>query len=330
VSGSIFTDVQFSGQRGYLCGMGDGTKTRLVGLTTDGGDRWQIGPSPAGFDYCSLQVSATNPLDADLYSSDRCGECLGGDTRYSTDGGRTWRATAFPPNMQATGAVWAGAYLSIGADPTSETTQRAVLKVSANGGTFTSIDPNSLVPGASGVFIYQLVAGGAKVYLTLAYNGCSSAQGCTAVVASGDGGKTCARVSNVFNRHVVWVAGTTLYGEVVGQESEVIQISTDNGVNWQPLALPFLPGGHTVDSGIPKDLLPVADGTVFALDRLHGSIAYLRAGIWTLLPFSSQRDALGTVTFDPDGHPQRVWVFNGIGAGGTMTPSLYSHAIHIV
>ena len=173
VSGGVFTDVQFtqsSRQRGYLCGMGEKTNTRIVGVTTDGGDTWQIGPSPAGYDHCSVQVSATNPLDVALLSSvGPCGSCTGFDTHYSTDGGRTWRVAPFPPNTEPTAsAVWAGQYLYIWAAPTPENPQQGFFKVSANGGAFTTLDPNSLVPGASGAYIQQMIAGGAKVYVTLA------------------------------------------------------------------------------------------------------------------------------------------------------------------
>jgi hypothetical protein len=86
VSGGGFADVQLtqgSGQRRYLCGRDVGTSTRLVGVTTDGRNTWQRGPSPAGYDYCSLQVSATNPLDVVLISSVAEGcSCPGFDAHY--------------------------------------------------------------------------------------------------------------------------------------------------------------------------------------------------------------------------------------------------------
>jgi hypothetical protein len=337
VIGGVFADVQFtrsSRQRGYLCGIGDKANTRIVGVTTDGGDTWQIGPSPAGYDQCSVQVSATNPLDVALLSSvGPCGSCTGFDTHYSIDGGRTWKVAPFPQNAQPTsGAVWAGQYLYIWSDPTPDNPQLGFFKVSANGGAFTTIDPNSLVPGASGGYIQQMIAGGAKVYVTLAYNGCSSTQGCTAVVASGDGGKTWTRITDTFNMHVVWVAGTTLYGEIFGRGTPVIQTSTDAGASWSTLALPPLPGRHKVGVEIPETLLPAVDGTVFALDPLNGDIAYLHEGVWTSLPFSSRRidGALGAVTFGSDGNPQRVWLLSSSGTGGATSPSLYQHAVHIV
>jgi hypothetical protein len=328
--GGNFADVQFAQSnslRGYLCGMNGGT--RLVGVTTNGGDTWQIGPSLAGYDYCSVQVSATNPLDVALRSSVApCGDsCTGFDTHYSTDGGKTWKAAPFPPNTGPdASAVWAGQYLYI----YDYGRQQGLLKVSANGGAFTSIDPNSLVPGASGVAIDEIVAGGATVYVSLAYTGCSAAQACTSVVASGDGGKTWTRISNIFNMHLVWAAGTTLYGAILGGQKPVIQTSTDNGTDWEPLALPSLPGGYRVNSGIPGTLLPAADGTVFALDPRNDSIDYLRAGAWTLLPFPPlEADSnLRTVTYGPDGHPQRVWVFNSSDLAAST--SLYWHAVHIV
>jgi photosystem II stability/assembly factor-like uncharacterized protein len=324
VSGGTFADVQFtqqSGQRGYLCGTDTGASKRLVGVTTDGGNTWQVGPSSAGYDYCSLQVSATNPLDVLLLSSSRCSECEADDIHYSTDGGKTWKAAP-----SAAGAVWAGQYLFIW----TNSSQQGALKVSANGGAFSTIAPNTVLPGASGVFIQQMVAGGTTVYATLAYNGCSSSQGCTAVVASSDGGKTWARISNTFNMHVVWVAGTTLYGEIFPQYGAV-QTSTDNGATWKPLALPRQPDGTTAATEIPGTLLPAADGTIFTLDSRAGNIAYLRGGSWTEIPFSSHGvdGPLGSVTFGPDGHPQRVWVFSTAVIDGApfSAPMLYWHAL---
>lgn len=332
VSGGSFSDVQFtqsSGQRGYLCGTDATNKTRLLGVTTDGGNSWQIGSSPAGYDSCSLQVSATDPLDVVLFSSvGPCGSCTGYDAHYSTDGGKTWKVPPLLGNTQPS-AIWAGSYLYIWVDPTSNNPQQGFLEVSADGSTFTAIDPNALVPGASGEFIQQVVAGGSSVYITLAYNGCSSTQGCTAVVASADGGKTWTRVSNTFNFHVVWVAGSTLYGEVMGQSQYVMQVSTDNGATWKVLAPPPLPDGSAVDAAIPGGVLPAADGTLFALEPRSGNVAYLRAGVWTLLPFSSRivDGPLGSVTFGPDGHPQRVWVFADSSTGGGGAASLYWHAV---
>jgi hypothetical protein len=179
------------------------------------------------------------------------------------------------------------------------------------------------------VFIQQMVAGGTRVYITVAYNGCSAAQSCTAVVASADGGKTWARITDVFNMHVVWAAGTTLYGEVFGSGQSVLQTSTDNGASWQPLALPLLPDGTTVAT--ETQLLPAADGTVFALDPQSGAIAYLRSGSWLTIPFSSLGvdGPLGTFTSGPDGHPRRVWVFSTSPTSSTTPPTrtLYWHAV---
>jgi hypothetical protein len=260
-------------------------------------------------------VSATNPRDVVLIST--VGPCAGGcpgfDAHYSTDGGTTWTAAPFPVTTEPeAGAVWAGTSLYIWSDATPQAPQQAFLKVSANGGGFSALDLNALVPGASGVSSQQMVAGGMGVYVTLAYNGCSAAQGCTAVVASTDGGKTWARLTDVFNLHVVWAAGTTLYGKVFGPAPSVLQTSSDNGASSQPLALPHVPDGTPVGTEIPGPLLPTADGTLLALDPHAGTIAYLRSGRWQVIPFSSAGadGPLGTVTSGPDGHPQRVWVFS--------------------
>jgi hypothetical protein len=166
----------------------------------------------------------------------------------------------------------------------------------------------------------------------VAYNGCSSTQGCTAVVASADGGKTWRRMSDTFNMHVVWVAGTTLYGAVVGPQASALQTSTDNGANWQPLALPPLPDGTTVEADIPSRILPTADGTIFALAPELGIIAYLHAGKWTVLPFSSYGvdGPLGAVTFGRDGRPARVWVFSDLGPGIATSLTLYRHDMQFV
>lgn len=339
VSGGTFADVQFtqsSGQRGYLCGKNEQVGTRLFGVTTDGGDTWHLGPSPASYDDCWLQVSATNPLDIALLSSvGPCGGgCPGFDTHYSIDGGKTWKAAPFPQNTELpAGAVWAGQYLYVWADPAPDNTEQGFLKVSVSGGSFTSIDPNSLVPGTSDVYIQQLVAGGTKVYVTVAYSGCTTGQGCTAVVASGDGGKTWTRISNVFNMHVVWVQGTTLYGQVFGSAQGPLQTSIDNGATWKQLALPATPNGNAPSGDVPGSslpdpdgtLLPAADGTVFTVYSAGDAIAYLRSGTWTLLPFSSSRifATFGTVTFGPDGHPQRVWVFGSSGTSDSGSRTLY-------
>jgi hypothetical protein len=160
------------------------------------------------------------------------------------------------------------------------------------------------------------------------------------VVASADGGKTWTRITNTFNFHVVWVAGRTLYGAVFGPDNmPVIQTSTDNGAHWQPLNLPPLPNERKVDAEIPGGLLPAADGTTFA-SELGGTIAYLRAGSWMVLPFSSRgfhvsvgirgdRGPLGTVTFSRDGRPARVWVFNLFGTGSATSPTLYRHDVQL-
>jgi hypothetical protein len=213
----------------------------------------------------------------------------------------------------------------------------------ANNPAFTTINPNAFVPGASDAFLYQMVAGGTRVYITLAYNDCSSSSGCTAVVASADGGKTWTSIAHTLNFRVVWVAGSTLYGEVIGPETvaPAIQTSTDNGASWQPLRLPYLPDASTVGFAFPSQLLADADGTIFVVDRI-GTVAYLRSGGWTVLPILSgdtgdpgirgDRGPLGSVTFGQGGHPMRVWVFSRFvtdtGYTGSSTP--YRHDVQIV
>jgi hypothetical protein len=188
--------------------------------------------------------------------------------------------------------------------------------------------------------MYQMVTGGTKVYVTLAYGGGSSGSVGTAVVSSVDGGTTWARITNTLNFHVVWVAGSTLYGEVIVPGTTALQTSTDNGASWQPLDLPHLPDGTSVNAENLGQLLPTADGTLFAMDP-RNEVAYLHAGSWTLLPSAPAafRGGLGargfggplaTVTVGRDGRPARVWFFSSLGTDSTMFPRLYWHDVQIV
>ena len=162
------------------------------------------------------------------------------------------------------GAAWAGQYLYIWADPTPDNAQQGFLKVSANGGAFTAIDPNSLVHGAQA----RPFSGCREHDEDVPHVGVQRVLGAGLHSRRRVGGwrKTWTRISNTPNLDVVAVAGNTLYGELLGQQQEAIQTSTNNGASWKPLTLPPLPDGDTVDASLHGALLPAADGTIFAVD----------------------------------------------------------------
>jgi len=313
-------DIKFSAsspQRGYLCGQ-DQNGRSIFGVTTNGGQTWAFGPSPAAYEYCSIQVSLTNALDLTLTSIVEAGPApVLQDAHYSIDGGKTWKAAPIPDNTNILGgALWSGAYLYMwsgkidgGPLPVS-----SFLTVSANGGPFTSIDLSTLLPGAQNVSIRSAVASGSKLYLNITYNDCSP-QNCQAIVASGDGGKTWTQVPNQSSIKLAYVVGAALYGQMTDsqdQSTQLIMTSADSGATWMPLPIPKLPYGQTVSLSPPGSWLPTPDGTIFTVYCGLG-VAYLRGGAWTIIPV----DCLGTVaavSLDPSGQPQRIWGVNSLQA----------------
>jgi len=336
VGRGVFGDAKFapsSVQRGYLCGQ-DGTKARRFGVTTDGGQTWQFGASPAGYDTCWLQISPTNPLDVVLNSA--VGNCAGGscpglDAHYSTDGGRTWKMAPIPQGTEGPGgAVWVGPYLYLWVDAYPPTGQQGFLQVSANGGAFRPLDRNALVPGGHDVHISSAIAEGTKLYLSFDYNGCSLSE-CFAIVTSGDGGKTWTQASNTFAVQLLFVVGGTMYGQVRNPLDGSTQIVTKPSVlsaAWIPVTLPPLPDGQTLMLDVQRSWLPAPDGTIFAADPTSQSVASLRAGAWTVLPFSSQGsdEFLAAVSLGTDGRRQRVWMC-GVLTGSNPHVGLYWHAL---
>jgi BNR/Asp-box repeat len=320
-------DVTFSTsspQRGYLCGTDNQSGRIIVGVTTDGGQTWGLGQSQAAYESCSIQVSPTNALAVVVTSQE--GSCAAPcplfDAHYSIDGGKTWKAAPIPQNTIAPGgAIWSAANLYLWAGANQDSGQSGFLKVSASGGPFASIDLKRLLPGAQNVSIASAVAGSTTLYLNLTYTGCS-AQLCQAIVASGDGGKTWAQVPNQSNIQLVYVVGSTLYGQMNQGPATTLALSRDNGASWTTLTLPPLPGGQPLSLQAQGSWLPAPDGTLFTAPYEPG-VAYLRGGVWTILPFSSSYASLDTVaaiSFGANGQPQRIW--------GLSSPQASSHGIY--
>jgi hypothetical protein len=198
VTSARWGDVQFSAsdrQRGYLCGNDDttGGVGRIFGVSTDGGQTWQIRPSPASYTTCGIQISPTDPLKVIVTSVNEPGEGQTAylDAHYSSDGGQTWAKAPIPPQtLGPGGALWTGLNLFV--------MLRQSLQVSMNGGSFTSLDLRALGPGAQNINIMSAVASDSRIYLNLQYSDCANA--CTVIVASGDGGKTWSRIPNQSSR----------------------------------------------------------------------------------------------------------------------------------
>jgi hypothetical protein len=294
-----------SPQRGYLCSQDDTTNAHIFGLTTDSGLTWKMSASPHAYYTCQIQISPTSSLDVALtsYLAPNSGPPPV-DAHFTTDGGKTWKAAPFPQNTVApAGSLWAGSYLYLWAGPNKDNGQQGFLKVSANGGSFTAVDPTTLFPSGHNVSIGGAIAVGNKVYLNLGYNGCS-AQNCWGIVASSDGGQTWAQVPNKSNIWIAGAVGGTLYGTVVDGPTATPVLSTDNGATWSTQTLPQLPDGH--DAGL---CVPAADDTCYMPSGL--GVAYLHGGSWTVVPFSTDQKGFVdhvTVSLNASGHAQRVWV----------------------
>jgi hypothetical protein len=311
-------------RRGYLCGTDNQSGHIIVGVTTDGGQTWKVGQSSAAYQSCSIEVSQTNALD--VVASSQEGSCAAPcplfDAHYSTDGGSTWQAAPIPQNATAPGgAIWSGADLYLWAGANNDSGQSGFLKVSASGGPFASIDLKRLLPGAQNVSIASPVVSSTTLYLNLTYTGCP-APTCQAIVASGDGGTSWTPIPNQSNIQLVSVVGTTLYGQMTEGATTTIVLSRDNGALWTTLTLPPLPDGQTLHPSDQGSWLPAPDGTIFIAAYSLG-VAYLRGGVWTIVPFSSSfasLDAVAAISFDTKGQPERIW--------GISSPQASSHGIY--
>lgn len=308
-------DVKFSAsspRRGYICGRNQSGHI-IVGVTTDGGQSWVFGPSPAAYEACSLQISPANALDVVVNSEeDTCAApCPHVDAHYSTDGGKTWKSAPIPRNTIAPGgAIWSAAYLYVWSGANKDNQQSGFLKVSANDTPFVSRDLNTLLPGERNVSITSSVASSTKLYLNLTYTGigCSSPD-CRAIVASGDGGKTWTQIPNQSNIQLIDAVGHSLYAQKVEGTTTTLVLSNDDGASWTTQTLPPLPNGQVLSLSDLGSWVPTPNGTLFTASPDLGVAAYLRAGAWTVIPFGPGPDGYGVaaVSLDAKGQPQRVW-----------------------
>jgi BNR/Asp-box repeat len=321
VTSARWGDVQFSAsdrQRGYLCGNDDttGGVGRIFGVSTDGGQTWQIRPSPASYTTCGIQISPTDPLKVIVTSVNEPGEGQTAylDAHYSSDGGQTWAQAPIPPQtLGPGGALWSGSNLFV--------MLRQSLQVSVNGGSFTSLDLRALGPGAQNINIMSAVASDSRIYLNLQYSDCANA--CTVIVASGDGGKTWSRIPNQSSILLDYIQGSTLYGTLITDRPAIsgVMRSTDNGATWTRITFPALPGGATIVTDVVRPYVVAPDGTIAC--ATVSAVVYLRSGVWTQVAYSSTPDdALWVTTFSlgANGQPDKVW---GMDAGKQQ--GLYWH-----
>lgn len=316
VAPSGYGDVQFSAsnpQRGYLCGSNTDNKNHIFGATTDGGQTWHIGNSPATYTTCTLQLSPSNPLDLTLTSVNEPGDGQSAwvEAHYSTDGGQTWNAAPIPPNTLVPASLfWSGQYLYLA--------RQYSLQVSMNGGPFTTIPLSSIAPGESDVFLTSAVAAAGAVYLNVQTKACQSP--CSILLTSANGGASWTKVPNQGNVLLQFVQGNTFYGNVMNGQPFVTSalLSADGGATWQTIAFPPLPGNVNTSS-----YLVGPDQTIYT-SSLAG-VAALRNGAWVVLPVSSSdRDSVEAtaISLDPSGRPQKVW-----GVDGGVHPGIYWHSL---
>lgn len=321
ISQAKFGDVAFSvsdPRRGYVCGTLDANNQRVFGITTDGGQTWHIGDSPATYPSCYLQISPGNPLNLTLVSVNAPGD--GGSTfteaHYSTDGGKTWKTVPLPQNTTGGGQLlWSGSYLYV--------VLYNLLEVSTNGGPFKQISLSSLVPGAQQVTLSGGVATAGRMYLNVQTSACQSP--CELLLSSANGGASWTKISGDNpDVQLDYVQGNTLYGSVHGDTPFITTIfrSTNGGATWNPLLLQPLPISADISSYAvaPDQTIFV---TVFA-STLSG-VGVLRDGAWTIYPFSSNnQDSIQAtaISLDASGHPQKLW-----GHGDGAHPGLYWHNV---
>jgi hypothetical protein len=302
-------------QRGYLCATDDasGGAGRLFGVTTDGGQTWQLKASPAAYPTCYVRVSPTDPLKLTLSSVNLPGDGQSAfvDAHYSSDGGQTWQAAPIPPNTLAPiDALWAGSnlFMYFGANKG----QQATLQVSVNGGAFTPVDLSALVPNDPTLSIGTALVSGDTYYLTLIGQ---CAPDCTVLVATADGGKTWRHLANPQQLVLEAAADSALYARVydpAGLQPVRVMRSADGGATWSDVTIPPLPTGERLSA-----YLPAPDGTLFSATPL--AVYVLRGQAWTAIPVASGGTwavDLTAVAVDGAGHPTRVFMsYEGPRAG---------------
>jgi hypothetical protein len=317
---AAYGDAQFSAsspQTGYLCGTQADGKTHIFGVTTTGGQSWQVNTSPASYNECVLQVSPTNPLDVTITSVNGPGDGQSAyvDAHYSTNGGQSWQAAPIPPNtvgqMQLT---WAGQYLYL---MRTDYKGASTLQVNANGGGFVTIPLGGLIAGEPNPFLSGGLAGGNTYYLNIQTNACQSP--CNTVLTTTDGGASWSKLPNNGNIFLDAVVGNTLFGTVRATTFlQTIQRSSDGGASWDPTPAPTLTDGPGFSYYIvapDKSLYTSFGGTVYAW--LNGK--------WINFPFATgNQDSieLSAVSVNASGEIARLW---GHDEGAHL--GVYSHAL---
>jgi hypothetical protein len=308
-------------RRGYFCANNHDSATSegVFGVSTDGGQTWQLKPSPQAYMTCRIAVSPTDPLKLTLNSVNLPGDGQSAfvDAHYSSDGGQTWQAAPIPPNtLGSAGAIWVGASLFTYIGPNKG--QAPALFVSANGGAATQVDMSTIIPHDPTPSIWSAVTDGNTLYLTL-FGLCTP--NCTVLVATSDGGKTWRQLANPLNLTVDAMAGTMLYAHLFNAMPPFIlrvMRTADGGATWSAVEVPTLPDGT---SSVEYQVAP--DGTIFsatphAVYALHGqtwsAIIFATSGTWAV-------SVIGFAT-DAAGHPTRVYVAYEGPQGGIFAHTL--------
>jgi hypothetical protein len=315
--------VQFAAsdpQRGYYCATDDasGGAGRVFGVTTDGGQTWQVKPSPATYPTCRIEVSPTDPLKLTINSVNLPGDGQAAfvDAHYSSNSGQTWQAAPIPPNTLSFGqALWAGAslYMFVGGNKG----QSSLLEVSTSGGPFTAINLGTVAPGVTSPNIAAATTAGDTFYLTVSGN---CPQQCMTISVTADGGKSWRQVRTLPNLLVTDAEGSTLYAVLFSNNgtSNQLQTSADGGATWAAVTMPALPDGT-----VAGEFVAARDGTIFtatphAVYALHGqtwnAIIFATGGTWAVSVIGIATDAVG--------HPTRVYI-----AYEGPQPGIFAHTL---
>jgi hypothetical protein len=227
------------------------------------------------------------------------------EAHYSSNGGQTWQKAPIPPKTVGNGgAIWVGSSLYVYLHSGTYST----LQVSDNGGPFTPIDVNTLLPGAHDSTILGAVASDTRLYLNLSHSDCSTLT-CISVVASADGGQTWTQIPNQPNIEVETDSGNTLFGTSADDQPFITTIysSQDNGATWSRTTLPPLAGSQGIQSFV------VVPGRSILVSSTAG-VSLLRGGVWTTIQVSSnpgETIEVTAVSLGADGLPQKIWGFDG-------------------
>lgn len=320
VSEAGFGDVRFAAsepRKGYLCGTKAIVNQHIFGVTMDGGETWKFSPSPASYTSCYLQISSSNPLDVTLTSVNAPGDGASAfvEAHYSTNGGQSWKVAPIPRNTTG-GAqlLWSGPYLYL--------LLWNSLKVSVNGGVFSSVPMSRIAPGARQVTLGSAVATTNRLYLNVQTNACQSP--CNILLASSSGGASWVTIPDNGNVLLEYIQGNVWYGAVMDGQPTLTAImrSSNGGVSWETISFPPLPSGLEANS-----YLVASDQTIFVSTR--GEVAALHNDTWQVYTFSmSENDIymdsleMTTISSDGSGHPLKIW-----GHDEGQHPGTYWHSL---